>query len=111
MPPGIICTFFADRLRVVDLRGGFKPDLWDPLWADFDVDWRSQLFARGVEPPTWYMADDVVAAGLDGIMFPSQAHCGGTNLVIYRSSARSKAELHVYDPDGSLGAESLFKVS
>lgn len=102
LPPGTICTFFADRLRVVDLRGGFEPDFWNPLWADFHVDWRAELFARGVEPPTWYMADDVVAAGLDGIMFPSQANRGGINLVIYRSSARSKAELDVYDPDGRL---------
>ena len=102
LPPGTICTFFADRLRVVDLRGGFDSDLWDPIWVDFDVDWRGELFARGVEPPTWYMADDVVAAGFDGILFPSQAHRGGVNLVIYRSSSRSESELKVYDPDGRL---------
>lgn len=48
------------------------------------------------------MADDVAAAGLDGILFPSQAQPGGTNLVIYRSSARPPAQLRVYDPDGAL---------
>jgi len=49
-----------------------------------------------------HMADDVVAAGLDGILFPSQAHPGGTNLVIYRSSGRPSSQLRVYDPEGAL---------
>ena len=102
MPPGTICTFFADGLRVADVSAGFDPAQWAAVWADFDVDWRAEWFGRSVEPPTWYMADDVVAAGLDGIMFPSQARAGGINLVVYGSSLRPAAELDVYDPDGRL---------
>lgn len=100
--PGTICTFFVNGLRVADLSAGFDPDRWPPLWADYTVDWRAEWFDKSVEPPTWYMADDVVAAGLDGILFPSQAKSGGTNLVIYRSSSRPAAQLRVYDPDGAL---------
>lgn len=48
------------------------------------------------------MYDDVVAEGLDGILFPSQARLGGINLVVYRSSARPADQLRVYDPDGVL---------
>lgn len=48
------------------------------------------------------MVDDLVAVGLDGILFPSQAYPGGTNLVIYRSSARSSEQFRVHDPDGAL---------
>ncbi|HBO3409698.1 RES family NAD+ phosphorylase [Pseudomonas aeruginosa] len=100
--PGTICTFFVNGLRVADLSAGFDPEQWSSLWADFAVDWRAEWFGKSIEPPTWYMADDVVAAGLDGILFPSQARPGGTNLVIYRSSARSPTQLRVYDPDGAL---------
>ena len=103
LPPGTVCTFFVDQLQVADLRAGFDPDAWDPIWADFDVDWRKERFDRHVEPPTWYMADDVLAAGLDGVLFPSQARAGGINLVIYDSSRRRRAQLDVYDPDGRLG--------
>lgn len=103
LPPGTICTFFADGLRVADISAGFDPARWSALWSDFEVDWRTEWFGNEVEPPTWYMADDVVAAGLDGIMFPSQARPGGINLVLYRSSSRPAAELDVYDPDGRLG--------
>lgn len=102
LPPGTICTFFVDCLRVADFRGGYDPDLWEPIWAEFEVDWRKELFDRNSEPPTWYMADDVVSAGLDGLIFPSHAHPGGMNLVIYDSSRRRKSELDLYDPDDRL---------
>ncbi|WP_413743005.1 RES family NAD+ phosphorylase [Sodalis sp. RH15] len=102
LQPGTICTFFAKKLRVADLSAGFDPEHWAELWADFAVDWRTERFGNGVEPPTWYMADDVVAAGLDGILFPSQARPGGINLVIYRSSQLSDIQLCVYDPASNL---------
>lgn len=101
--PGTICTFFIiSGLRVADISAGYDPERWPLLWADFAVDWRVERFGRETEPPTWYMADDVVAAGLDGILFPSQARPGGTNLVIYQSSGRTPLQLRVYDPDGAL---------
>lgn len=104
LPPGTICTFFVQHMRVADFSAGFDPANWTRLWADFAVDWRAECFAKGIEPPTWYMADDVVSEGLDGIAFPSQALPGGTNLVIYASSSRTSSQLRVYDPDGTLSA-------
>jgi len=100
--PGTICTYFVAGLRVADLSDGFDPAHWPSLWADFTIDWRAEWFDKGIEPPTWYMADDVVSAGLDGILFPSPALSGGLNLVIYRSSERPETQLSVYDPDGQL---------
>ena len=102
IPPGTICTFFVDHLRVADFSAGFDPDVWDPIWADFEVEWRTERFGRQSEPPTWYMADDVLSADLDGVMFPSQARPGGTNLVVYNSSQLSETHLAVYDPEGRL---------
>ncbi|MGE4376897.1 MAG: RES domain-containing protein [Burkholderiaceae bacterium] len=66
------------------------------------MDWRTEWFGKSVEPPSWYMADDVVSEGLDGILFPSQARRSGLNLVVYRSSSRPLDQLRVYDPDGAL---------
>src|SRR5690606_35215394 len=103
LAPGTICTFFVSQMRVADLSAGFDPASWPPLWADYDVDWRAEWFSKKVEPPTWYMADDVVAAKLEGILFPSQALPGGTNLVLYRSSHLSEQELRVFDPNDDLG--------
>ncbi|HMX11249.1 MAG TPA: RES family NAD+ phosphorylase [Burkholderiaceae bacterium] len=102
LPPGTICTFFVRGLRVADLSTGFDAERWPALWSDFAVDWRALWFGKATEPPTWYMADDVVAVGWDGIVFPSQARLGGRNLVVYGSSSRSATQLSVYDPAGSL---------
>ncbi len=102
LPPGTICTFFIRELRVADFSAGFDSEKWPALWSDFSVDWRAEWFGKSIEPPTWYMADDTVAEGLDGILFPSQAHPGGTNLVIYQSSVRPANQLRVYDPAGAL---------
>lgn len=102
LPPGTICTFFVEHLKVADLSNGFDPNVWPSLWADYTIDWRAERFNKGVEPPTWYMADDVIAAGLDGILFPSQCHAGGINLVIYYSSQLADTNLRVYDPKGAL---------
>lgn len=105
LPPGTLCTFFVEGLRVADLSAGFDAKYWPSLWADYALDWRAEWFDKASEPPTWYMADDVVAAGLDGIIFPSQARSGGINLVIYASSLRPNTQLSVYDPDSRLPQE------
>lgn len=102
LPPGTICTFFLNRMRVADLSAGYDPANWPPLWADYAVDWRAELFGKGNEPPTWYMSDDVLAAQLDGILFPSQARPGGINLVVFDSSLKRQEQLDVYDPHGAL---------
>lgn len=82
LPPGTVCTFFVQGVSVAHLGDGFDPERWPALWADFAVDWRAEWFGKSIEPPTWYMADDVVSAGLEGILFPSQARSGGTNVVV-----------------------------
>lgn len=102
LPPGTVCTFLVDNLRVADLRAGYTAANWSLLWQDFTIDWRREWFNAHVEPVTWEMADEVLDAGLDGLLFPSQAAPGGTNLVIYNSSARPVADLLVYDPQGKL---------
>lgn len=102
LPPGTICTFFVNGMRVADLSEGFDAARWPALWADFAADWRAEWFGRAVEPPTRYMADDVIAAGMDGLLFPSQARPGGINLVVYAPARRSATQLRVYDPEGVL---------
>lgn len=70
--------------RLVDFRGGFTSD-WDALWQDFYCDWRNMHFNQGIEPPSWVIGDQVLAAGAKGILFKS-AITGGANLVIYTNA-------------------------
>lgn len=89
-------------MTISGVRTRYNPERWSELWAEFGCDWRADVFNRQIDPPTWDAVDDVVEAGLDGILFPSQAHPGGTNLVIYRSSTRRAEELKVHDPNKAL---------
>lgn len=102
LQPGTICTFFVNSLNFADLSAGYDPARWPVLWASYTADWRNLWFDKKIVPPTWDMADEVLALGLDGIIFPSQALHGGVNLVVYDSSSRAASELDVYDPDGNL---------
>jgi hypothetical protein len=77
---------------------------WDDLWHDWREDWRHLKFELPIEPPTWVLADMVLAHGYTGILFPSQAHEGGTNVVVYSERLKDGNSVIVNDPDGRLPA-------
>jgi hypothetical protein len=87
--------FIFERLDL-ELTDPFWPNRLSPVgqigWVNFaERAWVNSDERQG-------MADDAVAAECDGILFPSQARHGGTNLVVYRSSGRPASQLRVYDP-------------
>lgn len=45
---------------------------WSPLWEEFYCDWRELWFNQRVEPPSWVLADEALAAGAKGILFGSR---------------------------------------
>ena len=72
------------------------------LWEDFYCDWRALWFNQRIEPPSWIVGDTVIAAGGKGILFPSQANAGGSNLVLFVNALTATDSLQVYDPGRSL---------
>ncbi|WNH53853.1 RES family NAD+ phosphorylase [Stenotrophomonas oahuensis] len=99
--PGTIACFQIELARVADFSAGYDPD-WDALWMDWDCAWKRLAFIDDIEPPTWVMADEVVAGEASGLLFPSTKRPGGTNLVIYPDQLREGDSLQVHDPDGAL---------
>lgn len=97
--PGTIACYHIALAQVADLSTGFT-SAWDPLWMDWDCQWKQLWFVEGIEPPTWTMADQVQAAGLAGLLFPSTKCQGGTNLVLYPDLIESGLDVH--DPVGQL---------
>ena len=82
MPPGLIVSYELELTRVVDFTSGYSGE-WDPLWDELTCDWRRLWFSERVEPPSWLLADVAMEAAASGILFPSLARPGGTNLVLY----------------------------
>lgn len=112
-PARVPTAFAADAARysgelhrqlapVVDFRAGYDAARWHDLWEEFVCDWRELWFNQRVEPPSWVLADEALAAGATGILFASTLAAGGTNLVVFNGQLTADDMLQVYDPAGSL---------
>lgn len=102
LPPGTLVTYQVTLQSVVDFRNGFDASSWDPIWEDFACDWRELWFDQRIEPPSWVIADEVIAAGASGILFRSQLVEGGTNLVVYPAMLAATDAITVFDPGQTL---------
>lgn len=102
LPPCTMCSYEVTLRNLVDLRQLDSRDVWDELWHDWQEDWRSLKFDLHIEPPTWVLSDMVLAQGHAGILFPSQVHADGTNVVVYVGHLKSVNSIMVNDPDASL---------
>ncbi|MBB4844276.1 RES domain-containing protein [Paucibacter oligotrophus] len=48
------------------------------------------------------LGDMVLAQGHKGILFPSQVHAGGSNVVVYVDRLKDGASVEANDPNGDL---------
>jgi RES domain-containing protein len=87
---------------VVDFRQGFRSATWAPLWEEFFCDWRQLWFNEHIEPPSWVLGDEAIAAGAKGILFPSTMAAPGVNLVLYVDRFDADDVIEVFDPSGAL---------
>lgn len=91
------------------MAGGTLADMADPaLRQTFDLmtglgdDWRAAAAQRG-EAPSQSAARRMLAAGFDGLRYPSAMSPGGTCVVLWRwNEAAASPKLTVEDPEGRL---------
>ena len=102
LPPGTMVSYRIRANPILDFRAGYVPDVWPPLWEEFFCDWRELWFNKHVEPPSWVLGDEAIAAGARGILFPSQVRPSGTNLVLYTEVLGPDDAIDVYDPEEAL---------
>jgi len=107
--PMTVCAYEVDCDDVVDLTEatncsalGVKPADLACAWEDFAT--------RGKAPPSWVLADHLIAAGHAAIIVPSFAS-GATdndaNLVFWRWSGDPPHQVRVIDDDGRLPRNDL----
>jgi len=101
-PPATLAAYRVTLGDVVDLSEGFDPDGWESSWSEWNCEWRQIARINKKAPPSWKLADEVISAGLRGILFPSLRHAGGTNLVVYPANLVAGDSVVVHDPDGRL---------
>jgi len=102
LPPGTLVSYRVSVDPVADFRLGYRPEDWSSLWEEFYCDWRELWFNRHIEPPSWVLADEAMASGMKGILFPSRLSPGGLNLVVYTDLLEESDRVEAYDPAGAL---------
>ena len=102
LPPGTIVSYLA-RATVLDLAAAAPGNQGlDPIWQDWDTDWRACVYDQYVEPPTWTMGDMALKEGLTGILFPPVIVSDGLNLVLFPETFETTASLKLIDGEHRL---------
>jgi RES domain-containing protein len=101
LPPGMLVSYHVMLDDVADFSRGFEPAHWPSIWEDLPCDWR-KLVLESIEPPSWVIADLVLAAGCQGVLFPSSVKPGGANLVVYPLRLTDLNTVAAMDPHGDL---------
>lgn len=103
--PGTLAAYDVDCDIVIDLR---QADVRADLGIDLAVlgcDWRRIAAIERQDPPTWTLADRLIANGIAGALVPS-FQTTGANLVLWRwhraGTAGDGAAVTLVDPGGAL---------
>lgn len=102
VPPATLAAYRITLAEVADLSQGFEPEIWDEAWVQWDCAWREIARIDKKVPPSWKLADQIITAGMRGLLFPSLRHAGGTNLVLFPANLLDGDKIEVHDPDNHL---------
>jgi RES domain-containing protein len=93
----------------VDLRAEADRRSAGVAAEDMACAWFAEI-AEGREPPSWRLAERLIAGGAAGLITPSYAAPAGpadANFVLWRWSARLPHKVTVFDPSGRLPKNQL----
>jgi RES domain-containing protein len=107
--PCVLCSCDVDCAKIADLRTDAGRNRHGATFKEMACAWFLEA-ARGAEPPSWRIANRLMAMGHAGILVPSFAPGAGPddhNLVLWRWGARRPHKIRVYDPSGRLPKNQL----
>ena len=96
-----MCSYTATLSPLVDLRR-LGEGAWGAIWQDWNTDWRKMQAEGRIDPVTWDLGDLALDAGSPGVIFPSTAAPGGTNVVLFPEALVGKGTIVVNDPQDTL---------
>lgn len=96
--PGTVVAYEVTAAGITDLA---DPDVLAELRvtaADLLGLWRDVARVEGRDPPTWVLADRLLADGCNGVLAASAARPGGVNLVLWRWGREGPVVVVHHDP-------------
>jgi RES domain-containing protein len=100
--PGTACGFDVEIGPVLDLREGAALQALGATPAERLCPWKTIWLLQRMDPPTWRLADRLIAGGAAGILVPSAQRAGGTNLVLWCWNDHPGRKVTAFDPQGDL---------
>lgn len=101
--PGTLAAYDVRSPAIADLTQEATLEALGVDPAVLNCDWQAIYAVDHATPPSWTLADKLIAAGAHGALVPSVQHRGGTNLVLWRWGEEGGAEVGVIDPERDLG--------
>jgi RES domain-containing protein len=102
--PMTICSYRIECDGIEDLRDPSVLNAHGIALADLECPWEAMARA-GAEPPSWILADLLMARGVSGIMVPSFAYGAGPNdhnLIFWTWSDQPPHQVALVDDHGRL---------
>lgn len=99
LQPLTIVSYRVDHEAVLDLSSEIACDAAGVSFAELGCAWE-RIADEGNDPPTWVLADRLMAEGIGGIIVPSfavGAPMAGVNLVFWHWSSSSPNRVQVID--------------
>ena len=101
--PGLHCVYRIRAQGIADLSLAHAAETLPQDWADMLCDWKQIARIEGRDPPSWRIADALLARGVPGLLYPSSRRTGGICLVLFLDTLRaSSGSVAAHDPEGRL---------
>ncbi|WP_457355744.1 RES family NAD+ phosphorylase [Sphingomonas sp. UYP23] len=104
--PGMLAPYRLTATAVADLTNGKGGAIDAQVAAAMTDEWKTIALLDGQVPPSWGIAQALIAHGAQGAVVPSAQNRGGTNLVLWRWNGAGQmddgAMLTLLDPDRTL---------
>jgi RES domain-containing protein len=109
MNPCVLCSYQVDCIDIADLRSESGREQFKVALSEMSCGW-FDLAANGQTPPSWRMAELLIANGVAGILVPSFASQStplDQNLVLWTWGEHLPHQVRVFDPSGRLPKNQL----
>lgn len=104
--PGTLVPYHLDARAIADLTNSTAGPCDTRVAEALAANWKAMALLDGKTPPSWALAEDLIAAGAEGALVPSVQNPGGRNIVLWQWQAQDRegegAALTVLDPDDAL---------
>jgi RES domain-containing protein len=100
--PATFCAYEVDVAGIVDLLDHRVREALGVTAEALLCPWQEIAFVRGERPPTWALAERLLAQGCAGARVPSAILPEGVNVVLWRWNDAPDRRVTAHDPLGDL---------